>query len=175
MADKVILIKDSANNYYPQTLATSVYRPNKSTSIETTLAKLETDIKKVVDKYNESYPLPVGFIDNAWSIWDGQSGVAYLNNGQDHKRFCTPTFFYIDRPTTISFSGGDTYQYCTLVADNASGANAKWGKTYASGNSYVLAKGFHAIVLKKLSGSEEQVINEYDFKNFKFTLTPTAL
>ena len=175
MTDKIILMKNDSNNYYPQTLASEVYRPNKSTSVETTLAKLETDIKKVVDKYNESYPLSVGFIDNAWSIWEGQSGVAYLNNAEDHKRFCTPTFFYVDRPTTISFSGGDEYQYCTLVADNANGANAIWGKTYTSGNSYVLAKGFHAIIIKKLSGTEDQTMNEYDYKNFKFMLTPTTI
>lgn len=168
-------MKDEVNNYYPQTLATSVYRPNKSTSIETTLAKLETDIKKVVDKYNESYPLPVGFIKNAWAIWEGQSGVAYINNGTDGKRFCNPTFFYVDRPTTLSFSGGDNYQYCTIKADNATGANAVWDKKYASGNTHILQKGFHVVIIKKLSGSEEQVMDEYDFKNFKFTLTPTAL
>lgn len=170
-------MKDEVNNYYPQTLATGVYRPNKSTSVETTLAKLETDIKKVVDKYNESYPLPVGFFKNSWSIWDGssQSKVAYLNGSSDGKRFCTQTFFYVNRPTTISFSGGDSYQYCTIKAENATGANALWDKLYASGNSHILQKGFHAITIKKMSGSTEQVMDEFDYRNFKFTLTPTTI
>lgn len=175
MADKTILIKDSANNYYPQTLATNVFRPNKTTSIETSIAKNEADVEKVVGKYNESYPLPVGFIKNAWSIWEGQSQVAYLNGVEDGKRISSATFIYIDRPTTISFSGGDTYQYCTIKADNATGANAIWDKKYASGNSHIMQKGFHAIVIKKMNGSTEQVMNEYDYKNFKFMLTPTAI
>lgn len=177
MNNKVIQIQDNDNTYYPVSVSSAVFRPNKTTPIEESLTKIEKNIEKVVAKYNESYPLQVQFIDNAWSIWDGssQSGVAYLNNGDDHKRMCTATFFYVDRPTTINFTGGDTYQFCTLSASNATGANGKWGKLYTDGNSYVLDKGFHAIVVKKLSGSQEQVLNEYDYKNLNFTLTPSAI
>ena len=127
--------------------------------------------------YNESYPLPVGFFKNSWAIWEEEhhSKTAYLNGSDDGKRFCTQSFFYVDRPTTISFSGGDNYQYCTVKAENATGANAVWDKLYNSGNTHILQKGFHAITIKKLSGNEEQSMDEFDYRNFKFTLTPSTL
>ncbi|WP_211135450.1 hypothetical protein [Clostridium paraputrificum] len=177
MNNKVIQIQTDETTYYPVTVSTAVYRTNKTTPIEESLSKIEENIGKVVAKYNESYPLPVEFVKNAWAIWDGssQSGVAYVNNETSGKRFSNPRFFYVDRPTTINFTGGDAYQFCTMTASNASGANAKWGKEYISGNSYVLDKGFHLVIIKKMSGSQEQVMDEYDYKNFTFTLTPSTI
>lgn len=175
MADKIILMKDEVNTYYPQTLATNVYRPNKSTSIETTLAKLESDIKKVVDKYNESYPLNVWFIDNSWAIYEDETSVAYLTNNAMKKRVCSETLIYIDRPTTIIFEGSKDYQFAMFKSQNASGYKSAWCKNYGAENTYLMEKGFYGIVIKKLVNGEEQELTRHDKQNYNFTLTPSTL
>ena len=175
MTDKIILMKNDSNNYYPQTLASEVYRPNKSTSVETTLAKLEADIKKVVDKYNESYPLNVWFIDNSWAIYGDETSVAYLTNSAQNKRVCSETLIYIDRATTITFEGSSDYQFTMFKSQNACGYKSAWCKDYTEGNSYLMEKGFYGITIKKVVGGEEQELTRHDKQNYNFTLTPSTL